>query len=136
MPASMSTHTSVAKTLQVPGCGPKGRRQEEGGRRVELLDLSGRGSRAGTLANGGVASSGFPESQGSCSVLRILVTLFPQSGVSSPPMRSVSTSMGLTYLQNSSVLSSSWVGCCGAGQNPASVTCRVSVGLEAGDGQG
>lgn len=58
MPASVSSHTSVGKTLQVPGCGPKGRRQEDGGRRVGLLDISGRCSQAGTLANGGVASSG------------------------------------------------------------------------------
>lgn len=78
----------------------------------------------GTLVNGGIAGLGKARfsAQSLCSL---------QSGASSPPMRSVSPSTGLMSPRNSLALSSSWVGYCSTGQSPASVTCRVSLDLEA-----
>lgn len=151
MPALMSAPTSTGKTLQVPrcGCGDLGNRWRwwlVGGCERPVLVMYRREpwSTMGLLppalgksdSCSGTQVSGEPWYPGRKALVTFPFTLVPQSGVSSPPMRSACPSMVLMFPLSSLALSSSWGICCSPGLSPGSATCKVSLGWRAGDRAG
>lgn len=148
-PASMSVPTSAGRTLQVPGCGDPGSKWRQwlvgGCERPALVTYTWEPwSTVGLLPPALGKSDSCPGTQvggetlGSLwkALANIPFTLGPQSGASSPPMKSASPSMGLMSPLSSLALSSSWGICCSPGPSPGSATCRVSLGWRAGDRAG